>query len=303
MKIGFFFCLLFLLNTSCQNDYSEDFIEHHLKLNEQFGRSNQLIKKNTSEIIKKARIKIQKMPHYRILESKCKEVTQLSNTFYNEVEVLKKQLENDFQEQQPIKVLELLHKKAQNYYRESILLVEKSWDNGGVKGCIFADITKKQTTIKYLKKNIGIPVFEQLNANTFSNKKDQPLAVILTQLHALQNDIRCQENGLVRFFYGQIASYCGYDYFDVYACSQKPCIRLGETYEAGICFGDYAPISLLHVSVDKDSLPISDNRAHYQIEGKNIGEQAYLATVKFQHLLSEKIDYQEQLFYFEVSAQ
>lgn len=300
MKIGLFCCLLFLLNTSCQNGYSEDFIKHHLRLNEQLERSNQLIKKNTTAIIKKAHIEILKRPYYKILESKSKEVTLLSNTFYNEVEVVKKQFENDFQEQQAIKTLELLHKKAQNYYKESILLVEKSWDNEGIKGCIFADITKKKVSLKQVKENIGIPVFEQLNANTFSNKKDQPLALILTQLHTLQNDIRRQENSLVCFFYSQIASYCGYDRFDVYACSQKPCIRLGETYEAGICFGDYTSISLLHVSVDKDSLPIVENRVHFQIEPKQLGEQAYRATVKFQHILSQEIDYQEKLFYFEV---
>jgi hypothetical protein len=300
MKIGLFCCLLFLLNTSCQNGYSKDFIEHHLRLNKQLERSNQLIKKNTSAIIKKAHIEILKMPHYGILESKSKEVTLLSNTFYNEVEVVKKQFENNFQEQQAIKVLELLHKKAQNYYKESILLVENSWDNGGIKGCIFADITKKQTALKQVKEDIGIPIFQQLNANTFSNKKNQPLAVILTQIHVLQNDIRRQENNLIRFFCSQISSYCGYDRFDVYASSQKNCIRLGETYEAGICFGDYAPISLLHVSVDKDSLPIVENRVRFQIEPKQLGEQAYRATVKFQHILSQEIGYQEQLFYFEV---
>jgi hypothetical protein len=179
-------------------------------------------------------------------------------------------------------------------------LVEKSWDNEGIKGCIFADITKKQTALKQVKEDIGIPIFKQLNANTFSNKKDQPLAVILTQLHTLQNDIRRQENSLVRFFNGQISSYCGYDHFDVYASSQKPCIRLGETYEAGICFGDYTSISLLHVSVDKDSLPIVENRARFQIESKQLGEQAYLATIKFQHIFSQEIDYREKLFYFEV---
>ena len=300
MKIGFFFFLLFLFTTSCQNSYPEDLIQYHYSLNEQLESSNQIIKKNTLAILKNAEKKIQKMPHHAVLYSKLDEIIRLSDAFYNEVEVIKLKFEHDFKAQNQIKILDTLRQKAQIFHKKSMELVEVSWDNGGIKGCIFADITKKQASLEQLKKSIGTPIFEQLNFNIF-NKKEQALALILTQFYTLQNDIRQQENNLVRFFSSQIALYCGYDRFDVYASAQKQCIRLGETYEAGICFGDYAPITVLSLNIDNDSLPILNNRTKYKTATKQLGEQVYLATAKVQGLFSKEIDYQEQLFYFEVS--
>jgi hypothetical protein len=302
MKIGLFFWLLLYLFTSCQNSYSEETIEQHLRLNEQFERSNILIKKNTAKVIDNTHTKIQRMPHYRILGLKLKEVTQFVDSLYQEVDDFKTQLKDIPQEQQVFNTFEILSKKIQKFDQHLIQFVENCWDNGGIKATIFADISKKQTTLQRLKEELKPLAFQQLNFNTFNNK-NQPLAFTLTQLNILQNDIRRQENSLVCFFAAQIKSYCGYDCFDVYAFSKKPCIRLGESYEAGICFGNYAPISLLKVTVDKDSLPIVNNKANYQKSSTQLGEQAYKTAVTFQHLISEEVEYREQLFYFEVSAQ
>lgn len=300
MKIGFFFSFLFIFSTSCQNSLPEDLIEHHSRLNKQFESSNKIIKKNTLAILKNAERKIKEIPYHALLYSKLEEVIRLSDTFYNEVEIIKLKFKRDFQVQNQIKSLDTLRQNAEIFYKKAIQLAEKSWDNGGIKGCVFADITQKQTSLEQLKKSIGTPTFQQLNSNIF-NKKEQALDLVLTQFYTLQNDIRQQENSLVRFFSSQIALYCGYHRFDIYASSQKQCIRLGETYEAGICIGDYAPITLLSININKDSFPILNNRAKYKITTKQLGEQAYWVTAKFQHLLSQEVDYQERLFYFEVS--
>lgn len=300
MRIGLLVCLLSCLSTSCQNHYSEELIEQHLNLNKQLECSNQIIKKHTSEIIKKAHKKIQRMPSHKDIYSKIKEITLLANTFYEDVEGIKRQLEDNFQEEEYPKTVESLVIKAQNYYQESMQVVVHSWSNEGIKGSVFADISYKKRILQRLNDEIGRPVFEQLNTNTSFNKKDKALPIVLTQLYTLQNDIRRQENALIGFFTGQIPSYGGYDLFDVYAFSQKSCIRLGETYEAGICFGSYAPISILNVNINKDSIPILYNKANYQIKPKELGEQAYKVTLTFQHLISQEIERREQLFYFEV---
>ena len=302
MKIRLFFCLLGYLFTSCQNNYSEESIEQQLRLNEQFERSNQMIKKNTSEIIDQSHARIQRMPQYRFLGLKLEEVTRFVDSFYQEVELLKTQFKHNLQEQQALKAFEILHKKTPEFYQQSIQFIEMCWENEGIKGTIFADISKKEATLQRLKKELEPLTFEALNLNTFNNK-DQALALFLTQIQMLQNGIRRQENSLVCFLAGQISFYDGYDRFDVYAFSQKPCIRLGESYEAGIFFGNYAPVSLLKVTVDKDILSIVNNQANYQKRTTQLGEQAYKAVVTFQHLISEEVEYREQLFYYEVSEQ
>lgn len=266
-------------------------------LTEQLERSNQIIKKYNSKIIKKAHRKIQRVPSQRDIYSKLQALSQFSTTFYKEVDLLKKQFRNDFKKEQSIQTLERLFEKAQHFQKQAIQLVAISWDDGGIKGSIFADITKKQICLKQLKTDLGTPLLEWFLPY---DQKTYSLAIFLTQLNHLQNHIRCQENILVRFFVGQIFTYCGYDHFDVYAVSKKPSIRLGETYEAGICFGNYTPIPILTVSVDKDSLSIINNAATYQRKPTNIGEQAYKVALTFKHPISRKIERREQLFYFEV---
>jgi len=311
MKTTYYYLILIslLFLTSCQEQYSEVEIQQQVLWNETIQRTNLILKRNISTKIKKAKKDIETKTQYKPLLPKFKYITTQSDSLFNKIERLKRTLLEHSEayasatETIPTKSLT---KNIQSSYNNYIYLMEKSWDNGGVKATIFADSSKKESAMQKIKKTLDLPILSQIRADSAyleRQLKDKPLAAVLTFLSSIQNDIRKQEYHVFNFFDRQIGRMCNFGWssgFGLCAISSKPCIRLGEIYEAKISFCGSANGTLLSTTVEGDSIPIVNERASYKIKPTQTGEQAYRSTVRFLNSYTNLVDSLEKTFYFDV---
>ena len=308
--------LLFLLGFSlffagCQlsEQYSEVEIQQQVLLNETIQRTNLMLKRNTSTKIKKAIKDIETKTQYKPFLPKFKYITTQSDRVFNEIERLKHTLlehSEDYISTTETIPTKALTKNIQSSYNNYIYLIEKSWDNGGVKGTIFADIRKKESAMQKIKATLNLPFLSQIRANSAyleRQLKDKPVAIVLTFLSAIQNDIRKQEFHVFHFFSRQIGMLCNFGLspeFGLHIRPNKYSIRLGQMYQTEIFMGNYPNNSFHSVAINGERIPLLNEKATYTVKPNQIGKQAYRSTITFLNSYTNLIDSLEQTFYFDV---
>jgi hypothetical protein len=296
---------LFFL-TSCQEQYSEVEIQQQVLWNATIQRTNLILKRNISTKIKKAIKEIETKTQYEPFLPKFKYITTQSDRVFNEIERLKHTL-LEHSEAHALATASIptkaLTKNIQSSYNNYIYLIEKSWDNGGVKGTIFADIRKKESVIQEVKAILDLPFLSQIRADSAyleRQLKDKSVAAVLTFLSSIQNDIRKQEYHVFHFFDKQISRMHDYIPMNLLSLSSKYYVRLGETYKTEILWGTSSTEEFRSIIINGNSTPLVDERASYKIKPSQIGEQTYHPTLTFLNPYTNLIDSIQKTFYFNV---
>jgi hypothetical protein len=150
-----------------------------------------------------------------------------------------------------------LRQSANRLQKQSLRLIYDSWNDGGIKGSIFADSSKRKRNIKSIEAALSPIVLrtkdKQLTISTNS--------ILLTTLGMLQQKVKQNEAVFINFLRGQTSKLRPFSRFFIASNSSKPCIRLGETYETAIMF-------LQEMSHDNYEVKIG-NRTIKMIDGRS----------------------------------
>ena len=161
------------------------------------------------------------------------------------------------------------------------------WENGGIKGTIFADKAKKEASLASLEKSMTLVSSEGYDPKMHEDKTwadytfgHMPVAAIYPMLRKYQNDAKTTESAVINFLASQMGKMeLTYDKFDVFSQSSKPYILLGEKYESEIALGAYSSQAQFSVSINGSSLSVVDGKAKYTATGSKVGEKKYTATI------------------------
>ena len=178
---------------------------------------------------------------------------------------------------------DVLDMKLQELKDAYIQIIANLWDEGGVRGTIFADQTKKAASLSKLIHNISISDYKNIYQKTtwveenFKGKTVQETYLLLIQY---QNQVNLSTAAVLNFLAEQMGKLeLTYDKFDVFAQSPKSYVLLGETYEAEIALGAYSTQAKFSVSVNGSSLSIRDGKAKYTARPSSVGEKSYNAKI------------------------
>jgi len=313
MKNRFFYLFNFVLLTcvSCQEPYSEAMIQQQLLWKKAIEQSNLVLKENTSLEIEGAKISIKYKTQYHSFYPKFKYITTKADSIYNNIEGLKQLVirssvdySSGFEmSQAKLALVQNLTQSIRSMSQNNLNWIEQTWNNGGIKGTAFADISRKKSMMQQIKVTLDLPFICQIRDNPKYLEellKDKPLAVTLTLLSSIQNDIRKQEYYTFKVFDRQISRMHDYKHIGLWAISSKQCIRLGETFKSEIVFGNYPNKMLISIVTNGDNQPMEDQRAKYTIQPTQVGEQAYRPLVTFLNPYTNRVDSLKKTFYFDV---
>lgn len=202
----------------------------------------------------------------------------------------------------------VLDTKVQELKKAYLDFVAGLWENGGIKGTIFADQSKKESALASLKSEMTLISSDEYQADQHEGKSweeftfgHMPVAAIYPMLRKFQNDARTSEAAIVNFLASQMGKMeLNYDKFDVFSQSPKPYILLGETYEAEIALGAYSSQAKFSVSVGGSSLKIVDGKAKYTARGSSVGEKKYTAKISVNNPLTGETETFTKDFSYEV---
>lgn len=202
----------------------------------------------------------------------------------------------------------LLKQEIENLRNRLMSAAESLWDNGGIKGTVFADPSKKNPIIKELKKDfeLAFPVLFNSKDNNdwvetmFFNK---PVAAVYPLLRQLENQTQLMANTYVNFIAAKV-SYMGCNYqssFEAFVNTKRDVVKLGENYEAEIFLGilDYEHRYMVSVDGKKIS-KYWDGPAIYSKKATKLGKQTYNARFEVMNPLTGETEVMVQTFSYEV---
>jgi gliding motility-associated protein GldM len=180
-----------------------------------------------------------------------------------------------------------LDKRLKELKKSYLDFVAGLWDNGGIKGTIFADENKKKASLATLEQSMTLVSSEGYDPKAHKDKTwsdftfgHMPVAAIYPMLRKYQNDAKTTESAVINFLASQMGKMeLTYDKFDVFSQSSKPYILLGEKYESEIALGAYSSQAKFSVSINGSSLSVVDGKAKYSATGSSVGEKKYTATI------------------------
>jgi hypothetical protein len=192
-----------------------------------------------------------------------------------------------------------LKKSANRLQKQSLRLIYNSWNDGGIKGSIFADSTKRKRNIQSIEAALSPIILrakdKQLSISTNS--------ILLTTLGMLQQKVKQNEAIFINFLRAQTSemrTYCSWLYLA--SNSSKTCIRLGETYETAITFLQEMPHDNYEVRLGNRTIKMIDGRsAVYNIPYKKKGEQHFWTSLMIKDPLTKEQTSLHKPFYFEVT--
>lgn len=202
----------------------------------------------------------------------------------------------------------VVDQKVQELKKAYVDFVGSLWDNGGIKGTIFADPKKKEGKLAELASKLTLISSEGYDPAAHEGKNwsdftfgHMPVAAIYPMLRKFQNDAKTSEAAVISFLAEQMGKLeITYDKFDVFSQSSKPYILLGETYESEIALGAYSSQSQFSVSVGGSSLKIVDGKAKYTAKGSSVGEKKYTAKISVKNPLTGETESFSKEFSYEV---
>jgi gliding motility-associated protein GldM len=197
----------------------------------------------------------------------------------------------------------LYHKLTQ--LKENYLdAVASLWDNGGIRGTVFADLSKKASLLAELSSNLSLSDYgTHFNEATwikenFKGKTIEEAHISLTQC---QTQVNLSMAAVLQFLSAQMGKLeLTYDKLDVLAQAPKNYVLLGETYEAEIALGAYSTQARFSVSVDGRALSIVDNKAKFSTKASSVGEKTYKAKISVVNPQTDEIETFTKTFKYEV---
>jgi hypothetical protein len=202
----------------------------------------------------------------------------------------------------------VLDQKVKALKKAYLDFVAGLWAEGGIKGTIFADESKKEASLLALEKTMTLVSAEGYKPEAHEGKSweeftfgHMPVAAIYPMLRKFQNDAKTTEAAVINFLAGQMGKMeLTYDKFDVFSQSSKPYILLGEKYESEIALGAYSSQAEFSVSVGGSRLNVVDGKAKYTSSGSSVGEKKYTATISVKNPQTGELETFKKEFSYEV---
>lgn len=197
----------------------------------------------------------------------------------------------------------VLHQQLKRLREDYLRTVEELWDNGGVKGTIFASPYKREQFTQQVEGDVLVAENMTSNASFWvrTNFYGETVEGVYLLLTEYQNQVNLSTAAIINRIANQMGKLeLSYDKFDVFAQSAKPYVLLGETYEAEIALGAYSSQARFSVSVDGRPLKIEDGRAKFSARGSSMGEQTYKAKISVQNPLTGETESFTKSFKYEV---
>lgn len=198
----------------------------------------------------------------------------------------------------------VLYKKLAQLRKDYLDIISNMWENEGIRGTVFADLTKRERLLDQLSDNILLNDYNNPSAaadwvkTNFRNKSIEEAYVSLTQY---QNQVNLSTAAVLKFLSEQMGKLeMNYDKFDVFAQSEKPYVLLGETYQAEIALGAYSSQADFAVSVGGSGLSVIDGRARYSVRASSVGEKSYNAKISVVNPLTGETETFTKTFKYEV---
>ena len=183
-------------------------------------------------------------------------------------------------------------------------ILAELWDDGGIRGTIFANQIRKEAFLSELQSNISLSNYNNLPQGTAwaeENFKGKTIAETYLTLTRYQNRVNLAASTVLKSLSRQMGKLdLRYDKFDVFAQSQKPYVLLGETYEAEIALGAYSSQTKFSVSVGGSSLLVVDGKAKYTARPSNTGEKSYNARISVPNPQTGEVETFIKTFKYEV---
>lgn len=202
----------------------------------------------------------------------------------------------------------VVDQKVQELRQKYLTFVSSLWENGGIKGTVFADKSKQEVEMKKLEEALTLTSSEDYKPENHEGKSweeytfgHMPVAAIYPMLRKFQNDAKTSEAAVVSYLASQIGQMeMTYDKFAVFSQSSKPYIMLGETYEAEIALGAYSSQADFSVSVNGSRLNVVDGKAKFTARGSSVGEKKYTASISVKNPLTGETETFKEDFFYEV---
>lgn len=241
-------------------------------------------------------------PYYKPILVKAKNIEQLTKSTYDSITQFYHQMAS-----LPLDIavgkgrlstFQTLKQQAIRLQKKSIELIDKAWDNGGIKGTVFSDSTKREGCIQRIEVNLS-PISPLQDKQLVSSKH----SVLLTTLNLLQQKVKQNESVFINFLASQIGRMTlGGSRFFATINSSKNCIRLGETYEASIIIPEIIPHHDYKIKVGDSTLEqLHPYRTLHHIPTEVKGEQAFSISILIENPLTKEQTFIRQPFYFEVT--
>lgn len=197
-----------------------------------------------------------------------------------------------------------LYRKLTQLRKDYLGVIANLWDNGGIRGSVFADFSRKERLLAQLSDDLLLTDYknrfteESWIEDNFKGKTIEETYVSLTQC---QNQVNLSTAAVLKFISEQMGKLeLTYDKFEVIAQSQKPYVLLGETYESEIALGAYSSQAKFSVSVEGHSLPITDGKARFSTRAASVGEKNYSAKISVVNPLTGETETFTKTFNYEV---
>lgn len=203
-----------------------------------------------------------------------------------------------------------LDRKIQRIKQQFIKLIHNLWNNGGIKGTMFADTRKREAALARVLDEIALEGSENYVAAQNDNRSwveytfgHMPVAAIYPMLRKFQNDGKLTELNLISFLAAQIGRMGGgYDKYNVLVGTSQSYILLGDSYESEIALGVYNQhIRRFNVLVNGRKVPVIDGKARYSTYPNRLGKHSYHVDYEILNPLTQKVDtIISKDFYYEV---
>lgn len=321
-----------------QSNNSTDSAIDLYSLDENLRRNNLLLDNRTETLIESLKETVKTKVMYEALAIHAAKTTELANDFLLYIETLRNRLIEEaggVYIQSEVNDLVLINKPKNpndtkivnhifisdnnaeaNIFNDRVKelrskyldFVGTLWDNGGIKGTIFADQSKKNQALYQLEQDILLIDADKLYSKKDKDPnwaqlafKDKSVAMIYLLLRKYENEVKMSTHAVVDFIASQMGKLeFSYDRFDITTKTQKPAIRLGEVYEAEIALGVYTSQAQFAVSVNGSSLKTKDGKALYQVKPSSEGQQKYTVKISIQNPLTGETETITKDFYYEV---
>jgi hypothetical protein len=181
----------------------------------------------------------------------------------------------------------LVEKKLRDLRKKYLNEIESLWNDGGIPKTIFADSSYKIDILKELEAQITLPVIPEYDADKNNNMiwseytfGGKPVAYVYMLLGTFQNKALVTESAIVNFLAKKMGKLnISFDKFEISSNTNKPFIRLGETFETYITLNAYTTQTKFNVNVGGRDLNITNGKAKYIATGNTIGKKNYTAKI------------------------
>jgi hypothetical protein len=198
----------------------------------------------------------------------------------------------------------VLYNKLTQLRKDYLDAVASLWDDGGLRGTVFGDFSKKERFLGLLSDELLLSDYnnrfdrETWIKENFKGKTIEEAYISLTQC---QNQVNLSTAAVLQSLSKQMGKLeITYDKFEVFAQSIKPYVLLGETYESEIALGAFSSQAKFSVSVNGSSLAIRNGKAKYSARASTVGEKSYNAKISVSNPFTGETETFMKAFKYEV---